>query len=371
MAPIEYSVQTQSLINMAHQIGVASDEFNDHAKSGVDSAAIPFLSWPVVAMGTKGTYENARNLVSRVVDTGCTAMKAIDDSLNRVAVHYERAEEMSKLGHAVTKEITTPPPPTSSKWSPPPGVSFVEGAIAGLADAALLVGIEGGLFAGMSAVSAPFGASVVVLSVHGLIIALNMRDPIPWFMAQGHWDDVNQAGKNAGGAIAAEKVGIVGFKNNWTGDGADAFSQYIDDFSTKLRLCFAPLAFDLGDFCQQMGNALMTFDIEIVLSDIAAIVAMLIAYSTAEVPPVAAAAIWIIVAAWAGTVGKWLTDLVSSFTDKETAAHKVSSDADSLASQFFTDARKLQGNQMEPEYKKINVDVHWSNPDWAKHWTKK
>jgi hypothetical protein len=238
-----------------------------------------------------------------------------------------------------------------------------------LSDAAIQIGMVLGLGATLEAVSVPSGAATIITATNIAAVATNVRDPIPWILAQHKWDEVTRSIGYASDDIGGE---LPNFKKYWEGSGAEAFATYLEEKFLKALEPLKELSTNMGKLCGEAFKAQMIFIGAVIGADVAAIGAMLATLAAApETLGASLLAQWGIAAGWIAFVSALVGAMWNMWNSIGDAAKEIGTAVDSAAGKFFDNARKLEGNRLKPDYEAVHVDTNWSQDEWFKAWGRK
>ncbi len=245
------TAETQALRDAASGFTTYGQQFKDTVVPALSRCSIPHEDFPLLDLGFESTYKRSWEQMGQVCRTAAGSMQTIGLALTMVANHYEGQEaENSKMFGGKPIDPTKMAGPQSMDT----GHNLWEGAadavVLGLGGAALYWSVST-----LAAAGAPFGLTVPVFAV-GSVCILNIVDPAPYFVAADGWSDVERVVTEAA-ALVPKLATDVTTSAKWTGDGADAFSNFIARELSPVLNALQSLAGALKQMCTQTGWVLL------------------------------------------------------------------------------------------------------------------
>ncbi|MEV6344878.1 hypothetical protein [Actinoplanes sp. NPDC051851] len=333
-----------------------ADELSGKTQQALAKCALPGTAIPITDFGFKEMYEQAYS----AADQGCRAVSGIltsvSNALVRVANHWDGqdSENAKAFGE---KPIPAPEFPSANPM--PSGVSG--------GDAARFVAAEGlaiGTVQWLTYEMFVASALIPALITHfaGIAALANLRDPVPYFQAEGGWSELE-----AILADAAVQVPLLANKitsdAKWEGDGADAFSDFIANQLGPALGALKDLVGDLKQNCLATGLVMSAVVVGYIVATIVA--TKVIEAAAVDPEPVSREAIgWSGAAAWVSEVLVFVGEIALLYAEMAVASATVQTSLRTVSTYLGQKGDKLHVNSLALSTEKMTAIQSWENDGW-------
>lgn len=347
------TVETEALREASRKFTEYADEFTKQVGPALGRATLPKSAIPLVDCGFADAYAQAWQAMDVATRAGGGSMKTIGLALTLIANHYEGQEaENTKMFHG--KPIDPPAVPQPQKMDI--SSSILEHGEEFLLDSgagAILLSVTTTLILASTGI----GAAAIVLPV-GIFCMSNIIDPVPYFQAASAWGEIEAIVTEAAAKVPKEAAKITS-DAKWSGDGCDAFNNYVTNDLSPVLGAMQGLAGSLKQMCTQTAWVAVAAIGAYVIGTLEA--TAVVAEADADPEPISRETVGF------AAVGAWLPwaigisiELISTFGDMAVAASTIESSTRALGAQMERKDGQIQAGALALSPTKTTAIQDWS-----------
>jgi len=351
------TVETQTLRGAATAYLEYGRQLHEDISNAIPKCSIPSTAIPVPDCGFTATYSAAYTAADLGARACADVFTAVGNALIRVANHYEEQEaENTKMFGG--KPIAAPAFPAPREMSTSPDGRETGRFLA--SEGALIVALEGATISLMAA-----AAAIPALFVHfaGIAALAILKDPIPYFDASDGWAELEQHLAIAGAQALPLAERVVN-EAKWSGEGADAFLNYISNE-------FDPAVSQLSSLVGELKTQTMTLGVVMSLADAAYLVGTTIITigliaAVMDPEPISRESIgWTLAAEYVGEVAALIIEVAGSASAVAVTNSSLSTETQKLNGYFSAKSDQLRVNSAALTPQRMTEIQTWENGGWT------